>query len=287
MFTLVSVLGAGAGAESSPAAVDLDPDRVPWTRLRYEARKLFFKGTTEVRLAGPRGDRAGELIASPGRAGLEPKAGVSLIELESAFAGRRSVAEVWFDPGSAGALQRRKQRYGKKAYEKIYRFTGDGIFSRRRSPRISGRRPGEWWGRLEEEFYRYPGERGGCPVVAEPTVLFYLLAAAELATGKPLAVCTFSRRGLARVELRSAGTATLDVDYAETSAGERRRRQGEIEALRVTVRARPLNGGDFEFLGLEGDVELFLAGRVPVEIRGRLPRFGRVQVKLVEVELRD
>ncbi len=302
MFALVSILGAGAGVEAG----DLDPERVPWTRLRYEARKLFFSGTTEVRLAGPRSDLAGELIESPRGAALEADPGgrtpggpdpgrpdpqLSRLTLESAFAGRRSEVEVWFDPGTAAALQRRKQRYGKKAYEKIYRFTADGVFSRRRSPRISGRRGSEWWGRLEEEFYRYPGERGGCPVVAEPTVLFYLLAAAELTPGEPLAVCTFSRRDLSRIEVWPAGAATLRVDYAELSGGERRQRQGEIETLRVTVRARanprrPLDGGEFEFLGLVGDVEIFVAGGVPVEVRGRLPRFGRVQVRLVEVELR-
>ncbi len=288
MLALASLVFGAGGESRSAAADDLDPDRVPWTRLRYEARKLFFKGTTEVRLgAGSRRD----LIASPGHAALEPGSGgpaprVSLLELDSVFAGRRSEVEVWFDPGGLVAFQRRKLRHGKKAYEKIYRFTADGVFSRRRSPRISGRRPAEPWGRLEEEFYRYPGERGGCPTVAEPTMLFYLLAAAELTPGEPLTACTFSRRDLSRVEVRAAGAATLKVDYAELTDGERRQRQGEIEALRVTVRARPLDGGDFEFLGLEGDVEIFLVDGVPVEIRGRLPRFGRVQVKLVEVELR-
>ncbi len=289
---LVSILAAGGAAAPSTAAAGLDPDRVPWTRLRYEARKLFLKATTEVRLVTrSRAEVDGQLIRSLRGAALEPGPSVSVLELDSSLAGRRSEAAVWFDPGEAFALQRRKLRHGRNAYQKTYRFTRGGVFSHRRAPRDSGegRRPPAEWGKVEEAFYAHPAEGSGCVAVAEPSLLFYLVAAAELEPGKPLTICAFSRKALSRVELRPTGKVPIAIDYDEISAGGRNRRQGEVETLRVAIRARPFGRDDdgFEFLGLEGDVELFLAGGIPVEVRGRLPRFGRVQVRLVEVELRS
>lgn len=281
----------GEGSPRSPGLGELDPARVPWTRLRFEARKLFFKATTEVRFAtGRRRDLEGQLIASPRGAVLEPAGPrISLLELDSSLAGRRSESAVWFDPGEVFALQRRGRRHGKKAYQKTYRFTRDGVFSHRRAPTSSAeaRHPPTEWGKVEETFYPHPGERSGCPAVIEPAMLFYVAAAAP-ALREPLSLCAFSHRVLSRVELRPTGTVPLEVDYVEISPGGRTHRKGEIEALRIAVGARPFGPAeeDFEFLGLKGDVELFLAGGVPVEVGGRIPHFGRVKVRLVEVELR-
>ena len=287
------ILAQGGHAEPRRLEVgDLDPARVPWTRLRFEARKLFLKATTEVRFAtAPRRDLEGQLIDSPRSAASEPRgARIARLELDSSLAGRRSEVDVWFDPGEVFALQRRKLRHGKKAYQKTYRFTDDGVFSRRRSPRSSaeGERPPGGWSRVEETFYAHPGKRRDCPAIIEPAMLFYLVAVADLAPREPLSICAFSNKVLSRLELRPTGSVPLRVDYAEISAGGRTRRKGEIEAQRIAVSARPLDHAeeDFELLGLEGDVELFVHRGVPVEVGGRIPGFGRVKVRLAEAELR-
>ena len=121
-------------------------------------------------------------------------------------------------------------------------------------------------------------------------MLFYLASAGDLAAGRPVEVCVFTRKALSRVELRVEATAELAVDYSERSPRGARRRRGDIEALKLSIKARPVaadSGEEFELLGLKGDVELYLdpATRIPVQVSGRLPGLGRVHVKLTEVEL--
>ncbi len=267
----------------------VDPGRVPWTRLEFEARKLFAKGTTEVRLASvSRSDLGSRLIASPRGGALKPAGPrLALLEMKAAFAGRRTETSVWFEPRRASALQRHKLRLGRKGYEKTYRFAGDGVFSRRRSPADArqGEGPIEDWGNVEDTFYDYPEGHGECGPIADPSQVLYLVSAAG---PEPLRVCSFSDKTLHHVELKPRGTRVLDVDYERGSKGGKSRRRGRVEVAAVVLEARPVDaesGEDFEFLGLEGDVEIFLDGRIPVQIVGRLPGLGRVRIKLVSAEL--
>ncbi|MEE8526881.1 MAG: hypothetical protein V3T72_23350 [Thermoanaerobaculia bacterium] len=283
---LAAAAAVAGGSGARPREL-LDPGRVPWTRLELEARKFFTKARTEIVLTSPAG-LGRQLIASPRGAALQPQGPLALLELRAAFAGRRSETSVWFDPRQAAVLQRLKLRPGKKGYQKTYRFTEDGVYSHRRSPLDSrqGAGPVEGWGKVEEAFYPYPERHRECGPISEPELLLYMISAAG--TEKPFHTCSFSDKTLHHVELKPRGTVSLDVDYATGSDGRQSRRRGRVEVEHVVLQARPVDAGsgdDFEFLGLEGDVDIFLDGRIPVEVAGRLPGLGRIRIKLVAVDL--
>jgi len=289
--------GSPGGSSPPPAAprpAELDPDRVRWSTLRYEAHKLLLTGRSEVRFADhPTPRLAPELIATPESSPLgsrSPRTG--LLELESRFVGRHSLYRIWFDPRNAAALQRRKARTEKSSYEKTYRYTLDGVFSRRLSPSDREERsdPEVPWSDLEETFYPHPRAAGECRTITEPSLIFYFLATADLS--RPLTICTFSNKVVHRVLLRPEGLEQVGVDYLERTEAGAVRRNGEVASRKVLVEARPMDPeegeGDFEFLGLEGDVVLYLDPRLgaPVRVTGRLPGLGRLEVELVEAELR-
>ena len=210
------------------------------------------------------------------------------IELDAAFGGRRSETRLWFDPRRATAMQRLKLRVKKRdGYQKTWRFTEGGVYSQRRSPvdRNEGGGPIDKWSRVAETFYSHPASRQGCGPIAEPSQVLYLVSAAG--GERPYRFCTFSDETLHRVELEPRGKVTLGVDYERRTDDGVNRRRGRVEVDKILLKARPMDGQgeEFEFLGLEGDVEIYLDGRVPVEVAGRLPGLGRVRVKLVAVDL--
>ncbi len=59
---------------------------------------------------------------------------------------------------------------------------------------------------------------------------------------------------------------------------------------RLTISGESVGAGDnaFEFLGLSGDVEIFADPqlRIPVAVRGRVPRAGRTTVQIHEMKIK-
>lgn len=267
-----------------PAAMvsaQMDASRVVWKSLEFEASKLFMTGTTKVRLAAhPDGEPPSR---SPGA--------FSRLDVASSFAGRDSVSRVWFEPGSAAAFERQKDRSGAKAYRKTFRFTSRGIEARRLSP--AGHSEVGWsperWSRVEESSYPYP-PGSDCVVISEPTLLFYLVSASRVGPGEQIEICSFSGKTLSRLRLEVETGPRIWVDYevgGEAGAGRRRE---EIETLKFRVFAEPVVPGqevELDFLGLEGDVAILADAerRLPVLVEGRLPHLGSLRARLVGAEL--
>ena len=94
-----------------------------------------------------------------------------------------------------------------------------------------------------------------------------------------------------RVELVVQGTTEIEVDYTEvTDAGERDIK-GRREVVQIRLDGSPVgeqgSERDFQFLGLRGDVEIFLEPnrRVPLQISGRIRYVGKGHVRLQRVRL--
>lgn len=201
------------------------------------------------------------------------------------------MSRVWFEPDSAAALERRKDRAGSRAYRKIFRFTPEGIESIRLAPADTseaGLSP-ERWSRVEESSYPHP--RGAdCALVSEPTLLFYLVSAARVGPGEQIEICSFSGKTLSRLRLEVEVGPRLRVDAAMLGSGGEGR--VEVETLRFRVHAEPVVPGqevELDFLGLEGEVAILVETerRLPVQIEGRLPPLGRLRVRLVGAELAE
>lgn len=276
-------------ALASPAVAGdtFDPRHLAWTEAEFKAQKLFLTARSAVRLRSvPAANAAAEWIESPHGVNVQP-AGPQVIEitLETSGVGGESTDQVWFDPARADAFQRLKTRHGKKGYRKAIRFSDEGTFIRRSAPSngAEGRLPPAEWSKIEIFFY--PHAAGdGCAGVTEPSVLFYVLSAdAGLREGASRRLCVFSDKQVVPVEVAVTGSEEVEVDYVEKPARESASRR--VDAWKVAV--RPLaEDADFEFLGLDGAVEVLLekTSRLPVELRGRIRGFGRVAVRLTAVE---
>ena len=118
------------------------------------------------------------------------------------------------------------------------------------------------------------------------------LGAALDDAGDKIQVPVFSRNHLILVEVTVEGVGKARVDYVETSPSGKRKVKKTVEALRLKIDSRHLDPdsdeGDFEFLGLRGDVEILLdkTTRVPLQVSGRVPVAGSVHIRLQRVVLK-
>lgn len=297
-FLLTSPMAAG-----DQTAADLPP----WQALRFEASKLFLTAKMEVRLEKASRQAADTLLPSPeGRPFAPSDPSLWTVELTSSAVGRRSRSRVWFDPKTHSAWQRAKEKLGSKPYDKVSRFTRDGVYTRRRAPINSQQteQPPETWGKVQTRFEPYPGWQasglsqvladggdGPCRAILEPSQLLYVLGILNL-DAPPENLCIFSDGTISRLRFEPRGSTALNVDFTESkgTGTAEQRRQERLDARCVIIRSLTLDGqagGELELLGLEGDVEIFLDSDrgLPLEIRGKLPNLGSVKVRLVGVEL--
>jgi hypothetical protein len=220
---------------------------------------------------------------------LPAKARTVLVTTGNSLMGRDSVTRLWLDPGDGRALQRIKVETGKKYRYKAERFTPTGVLTRRRYP-LEGeeKKPPKSWGKESEEFV--PVLLGGRSVI-EPGGLLYLLAVAPLhRAGDTWSVAVYADDAVHRLEIKVEAIERRKASYVEVRGKKEEKRRGEIEVLRLSLRPKAdKNAGDsqFEFLGLEGDVDVYLhrRHRYPIRISGKIPIAGQVNIELEKVVL--
>ena len=83
----------------------------------------------------------------------------------------------------------------------------------------------------------------------------------------------------------------MKVNYLEKTGGNQTRREKEIDAAKISFQPRALVSEDqapeeFSILGLNGDFDIFIdkATQLPVQISGKILSFGKIDIKLQEVE---
>lgn len=294
---LATVLMGGTGAIAGGFG-PLDPSKVRWSRADYRASKLAVTAISEVRIDTELAATAANhwLVPATGRPVTPRGSDVVRIHLRANVLGKRSNLDLWVDPFSGAAIQRTQLETGKKVRHhrhRSLRFTERGVFnSTYRATEETVDQPFEQW-TLSEALEPFPGELARGAVVTEPSALFYLLAVVDLdQVGSAFTTNVFSKGRVMRVRLTARGLEEIKVDYTEMSDGSQRQVQGRVEAVRVSLEGTAIEEGgesrDFEFLGLRGDVEVFLepARRIPLQISGNIRYAGRSHVRLQRVELR-
>lgn len=276
-----------------------DAGRVGWSRLEFRASKLLLTASSVVEIGT-------ESSAEARTDWLQPVRGTPLmptgsevvrLELDSQLLGKTSELDLWVDPSTGAAFQRTQSEVGKKVRHhrhRSLRFTHTGVSSATyRANDATVDKPFDQW-TLTESFATYPKNLSPQDAVSEPSVLFYLLAVAQLDDpGDQVSTHVFSKGQVMRVTLVVEERTRMRVDYVVSGAASEseQRVEGRQEALRIRLDSRPLIDGDsetdFEFLGLKGDVEIFLdrQGRFPLQISGRIKRLGRGHVRLRRVVL--
>ena len=272
----------------------LDPSRVSWTQARFKASKLFVSTKTTVDLKKISGSEvASTLIASgkPQDLNLSGSEGLYM-KLHAKYWGRNVVTRSWIEPNNAQALQRLTTESEERQRYKLY-LTDSGVFRVRKKPRDGNEQnlSAERWTDVSERFHEYPAGGGNRPVVTLPIGIFYVLATAELnAPGDKIEVPVFSTKYFNLVTITVEGTTRIRADYKETSASGRRNKvNGQVDALRVSLKPRVMGTGeiDFYFLGLKGDVDVVLdkKHRVPLRLNGEVEKVGDLEINLDRLEL--
>ena len=130
--------------------------------------------------------------------------------------------------------------------------------------------------------------------VSEPSALLYVVSAAGLTVGDPpLNLCVFNKKQLHLVRIQAEKSEVLKIKYLEKSQHKETRRKGKVDVLQISFTTRSLFADEakvepFSFLGLKGDFDIFIdkVSKIPVQVSGKIPAFGRVDFKLGEVQMR-
>jgi hypothetical protein len=291
------VLALSPGAVLAAEPFEVDPSKVGWSRLLFRASDARASVAIEVRLTtapasdleDPRVPVTGGAVVPP--AGDEVSLLTAFIVVEGYDKAYRN--EVWFLPGEAVPLQRRRDKLGKGPNRKTFRYAGEGVYRVRldpAGPQEEELRPEQWTGE-KTHFYPYGPAARGCPAVTDPALLLLAVSAGAVSEdGAPLDLCAFNKKTVYQVRAATAGVRPLEVAYAEIGKGVRAKIERAVAAPSVRIVARPGEAADpdpFEFFELTGDIEIALdpSTRIPVLISGDLPGLGRVDFALSEVTL--
>ena len=241
---------------------DLSPSEIQWSSLALRARRL---GQT-LRIEA---------------------------SIERSQAGQ-AISELLSRPADGVALQRTQLDSGRRNRFRGHRFESDGVFSIRRAPGSGeAELPHEEWSEVSDTFRAFPEWAGEGMEVSDPTALFYFLGAAKLENvGDAIQFPVFSRDQLLLVDLKVTGRERTRVEFEKRTRAGSETVRGHLEAIQLLIDGSHLGPdseeADFEFLGLRGDVEVLLHPelRAPVEVSGRVPRIGRVRIRLTEITVR-
>ena len=300
---LVSNLGGVSPltpALSSPYKFDMS--EVVWNSLSFKSDNFLGTVKTKARLKKvPVDEIEGMLISSPHGEVLKPSGTKNfIVTINSTIdpligSDELLVTRLWFVPQEATALQRIRLRKGKEKWEKTYRWTENGVYRLRKKPKGSDEDelPLERWTDSENSFYPYDLDQSKCGSVTGPSALLYVVSAADLAVGdQPLNLCVFNKKQLHLLRVRAEKYQLLKINYLEKSQHEETRRKGKAEVLKISFTSRSLFADEaqaepFSFLGLKGEFTIFIdkASKIPVQVSGKIPGIGRVDIKLREASL--
>ena len=291
-----------SGVEKTAFAFEIDADKVLWNHLSYRAKSIFGKVTTDVYLsASPAGEAADFLIAAPDGVAVHAS-GPTVFQLTvhsriDPLVGFDEIlnTQSWIDSNGAAALQRIRLRHGKDKWQKSYRFTHQGVFRLKKSPKDSREKnlALDQWTKIRKRFYFY-GDKGlACPQILEPASLLYIVSAIDLTTAQPpLNLCVFNKKQLHLVKVSVGGSQSLPVNYLEKLGDSQIRVDKKIETIKISFQPHSLAPTDiepevFSFLGLKGDFDIFIdkTSRIPVRVSGKITAFGKVDIFLQEVAI--
>ena len=280
-----------------------DMSEVRWHRVVFKSNNFLGTVLTKAILEEVPADAVeGILIASPQGAVLEPSGtkvfSVAINSTIEPLIGSDEILAtwLWFTPRKASAFQRIRLRKGKEKWEKTYRWTENGVFRLRRKP--NGAEEEEFsperWTDIEKAYYPHDLARHNCESVSGPSALLYVASAAGLAIGDPpLELCVFGKKQLHHVQVRAEKYQRLKIDYLETSQQKSTRRNGKAEVLKISFTSRSLfldqaKAESFSFLGLKGDFDIFIdkVSKIPLQVSGKIPGLGNVNIRIDEIELK-
>jgi len=269
----------------------LDPSRVKWTSLSYKTRILFFGMKIEVQMnqLSLATSKAALLTPKDGEGTMPQTDPTYRLDVDTKILGRNSFVSLWFDPDGT-AFQRTQTDTGKKQRVKTYRILKNGYYSFQAKPKENEKElPPKKWSDIGESNNRFNSLPPTGTIITEPAALFYLVSASPLnKPGDKFQQYIFTKHGIYRIDLHAVDYQTIEVHFKSNQRGkERTVYDDEFKALNIRmtgVAIDPAMQDDFDFLGLKGDIDLYLdpETRVLVQISGSLDIVGYTDILLRE-----
>ena len=269
----------------------LDPTQVKWSRLHYKSYILFFPMNVKVQLKQIPQETARNALLTPkhGPATMPQANPTYRIDLDSKIMGRKSFISLWFDPDGS-AFQRTQTDTGSKQRIKTYRILKNGYYSHQTTPKQNETElsPSKWTqiGEGHKTFSTLPAAD---TIVTEPTALYYLVSASNLTKpGEKFEKFIFTKHGIYQLKLHAVDYQEIETDYTRQQDGKKQAAPTATKTLHIRMNAIPLDpaaADDFDFLGLKGDIHLYLEpqSRVLLQISGKADIIGKTDIKLKEV----
>ena len=298
LLVCLASLAWGSAVLASP--LDLDEAAVAWSRLEFRAADRPDDLSVEVRLSKATPEAQAALLDSgPGDEPV-PSQDATLLQMTSTIevfaTGRAYRTDIWFYSAGVSPLQRRRDKTGKGANRKIFRYLSDGVRRLRIEPngRSEAKLVPEQWTDVKELFYPFSAARADCPVLSDPNLLFVIASAGAVGgKGEPLALCVFNKQTIHRVRLAAEPGETLEADYLEVKGADRNqvRRTASVRKIRIQAsvpEADEDNAEPFEFFEMRGEIEIDLDADsgLPLRVAGEIGGVGRVDFLLSEVAWR-
>ena len=298
---LIYFVGQGWGQSFNH--LKLDPDQVLWSRLSFRAKRAVVDVKVGVRLAPFSTAEFKSMWRTNPQSMPLPSLGQKVYTIkvnrviDHIFSRPVMLSnEVLFEPIQAAAFYRVRLRHGKDDIKRTYWFSREGVHRLRTKPSTKGEASGDpaKWTDARKSFYPYDLTQLGCPQVADPMLLIYLLSAAHMdKSGDSLSLCVFGKQQLHHVRMQVEGLQTLEVDYAENREEGEVRRKAKVDGLRVTLKAQSLQSDlkdaeNFSFLGFHKEISIDIDPelRIPLQVSGRIPTIGAVTLKLSGVSMK-
>jgi hypothetical protein len=269
------LLGASLGLMCfSATAGDYDPAQVKWSQLTFRTTVLFITLQATVGLEKLTASEAEPALIKPKTGeGVSPgQKDVYLLKSHTAKFGRNSTLKLWFE-GDLTPLQRMEIETGRKNIVRTYRFLPDGAFRRDLAPTKGEKgQPPARWTKNSSHYYPYP-DRLPPLKMTDNAAIFYAVSAAHLnKKGDKVVFLTFDKKHINEVTLLCEGFADIDANYFEQSKTGKKRIRGAVKALRVALQSRPIDRDkdkkDFTFLGVKGDINIYLdpKSHIPLQV---------------------
>ena len=300
-FLLLGIVSAPghSGSVVPPAPpLLLDPARVHWSSLSYQANKMGITASANITLATQSTPTLLPTLLLANQADLRTptRKETSIMRLSTSLIGRNLDLTLLFDPRTGAIFQSEKRDggNGKKPEFKIQRYSSTEEVQSRRHPRPNEvALPPEQWSDITNDASPLGATLNNDYIFTRPSVLFYIVSAAALnKVGDAVEIPVFIENSLTSVELRVVAIEEYMVNYQLVSAQGAQQKSSTVPALRITVHAKPLPHTDpadaLTIAGLESNLTFYVDQQhhLPLELRGDVKYLGTIRFILQSAHIR-
>jgi len=265
-------------------------DKMRWSDLEYQAQFFFVSTTSAIHLQVIKSIDAAKVLLDVDGKGLIKPGGDNVISIStySESFGKKTRYQLWFD-FDGRAMQKARTMRGKKNEEKMYRYADCGYYSFRRRFKKENFTPGVInWDQVKKRYHAYHTPCNHA-VITESNALLYLVPALNFKkVGDSYELLVESSSHIARIKLAAIDKTTLRSSYQiKDQAGKARTvKNPTVFKIKLTsLDASNSKNKSFEFLGLSGDIYLYLdmAQRVISRLNGDIDVIGNIDIDLTEM----